>query len=366
MKDQLRKTGSWSVILMAIALLIFLFGLSENAVLRFYSNGVYTWLSVVLRSISSIFPFAIGDLVYVSLLSYGLVRLIRLLIGIKKKKLTKQHWILVPLKLLNFVLALFIAFKLLWGLNYARPKIAQQLKIENEKYNVKQLAQLGNYFVDKLNILQPKIDPSLHYSVGELRQKAISSYQSIARQNTFFTYQYPSFKPALNSWIVSKLGIEGYYNPLSAEANINMKLPPWVLPFVACHEISHQIGVAKEDEANLVAYLVGLQSKDINFQYAVNYNMLRYILLEIRMKSPEDYLSMRNRVSPALLANFQAENDFWRKYNGQMSGYMGIAFDKLLKLNQQKRGIKSYQDIVIWLWNYHKHELKRDKQVSLR
>ncbi|MNU04977.1 hypothetical protein D3C72_2496180 [compost metagenome] len=40
-----------------------------------------------------------------------------------------------------------------------------------------------------------------------------------------------------------------------------------------------------------------------------------------------------------------------------MFGYMDAAFDRFLKLNNQKKGIDSYQDIVIWLWNIHKSQL---------
>ena len=80
-------------------------------------------------------------------------------------------------------------------------------------------------------------------------------------------------------------------------------------------------------------------------------------ILEIRIKSPEDYIAMREKISESVLKDFKAESQFWAQYNGQMSNYMGIAFDKFLKLNNQKRGIKSYQNIVIWLWNIHKKEL---------
>lgn len=154
--------------------------------------------------------------------------------------------------------------------------------------------------------------------------------------------------------MISKIGIAGYYNPLSGEANVNMKLPAWVLPFVTCHEIAHQLGVAREDEANLVGYLVGINSNDVDFQYSANYNMLRYILFEIRIKSPENYQKLLGKISPRVLEDFKAENDFWAKYNGQMSIYTGIIFDKFLKINNQKKGINSYQDIVLWLWNIHR------------
>ncbi|RYE56474.1 MAG: DUF3810 family protein [Sphingobacteriales bacterium] len=123
-----------------------------------------------------------------------------------------------------------------------------------------------------------------------------------------------------------------------------------------------------EDEANLVGYLTAVNSDDVNFRYSANYNMLRYLLLEVRIKSPEDYEALYKKIAPAVLANFKSESEFWRSYNSQMSGYMNVAFDKFLKLNNQKKGIKSYQNIVIWLWNYHKSEVlsKKSEVVSLK
>lgn len=362
MNSQVRKASLKTIVLIAIALFILVFGLFENLVLTYYSNGIYPVLSTILRFFSSIFPFAIGDLLYSLIILLAIVKLILFILKIKRKHLKKHHQILIPLQVTNTILILFIAFKLFWGLNYSRPKIAEQLKISEDKYDVKQLVQLCHFFIDKLNSLQEKKDLKFDYSTSQISASAIKSYQKMAAKNAFFEYRQPSIKPALSSWWTSKMGIEGYYNPLSGEANLNTKLPLWVLPFVTCHEISHQLGIAKEDEANLVAYLVGINSDDLNFQYSVNYNMLRYVLLEVKLKSPEDYLAIRERISAPLLANFQAENDFWRQYNGQMSGYMGIAFDKFLKLNNQKRGIKSYQNIVIWLWNYHKVAVGREKQ----
>lgn len=352
----LRQLFIKTSIIVGISVLLFIFGLYPNLVLHYYSNGIYPIIVIVLRGITSIFPFALGDILYVLLVLFAIRQLV--LFFKNRKSLTKTDRLAVPLKLLNIVLILSISFKLLWGLNYSRPSITQQLHISNEKYTVKELVLLGDYFIEKLNILQPQTTAQLHYNIKELSNKAVIDYQRMAEKNPFFSYRMPSVKPVLNGWVVSKIGIEGYYNPLSAEANVNMKLPAWVLPFVTYHEISHQMGIAREDEANLVAYLVGINSKDPNFLYSVNYNMLRYILLEIRIKSPEDYVLMRSKIDPKVLANFKAENEFWAKYNGQMSNYMGFAFDKFLKLNKQKSGIDSYQNIVIWLWNLHKNEIK--------
>ena len=342
-------------ILIVISLLIFLFGLSPNLVLSYYSNGLYPILSVCLRWVSSLFPYALGDILYASLIIFA-IRQVFLLVK-KRKSLTKNDRFIIPLKTLNTLLILYISFKLLWGLNYSRPSISTQLSIRDEKYNEKDLVRLSNFFINRLNELQPKINSKQTYDLKEIKAKSILAYQKMEQNNSFFSYSQPSFKPALSGWTVSTIGIEGYYNPLTAEANLNMLLPAWVLPFVACHEISHQLGVAKEDEANLVGYLAAVSSDDVNFRYSANYNMLRYLLLEVRIKSPEDYEVLYKKIAPGVLANFKAEGDFWRNYNSDMSGYMNVAFDKFLKLNNQKSGVKSYQNIVIWLWNFHKKEL---------
>jgi Protein of unknown function (DUF3810) len=343
--------------LLGISLIIYIIGLFQEFVLNFYSNGLYIAISTTLRWLSSLFQYALGDILYASIVIYILRLILQYFWRVKKQGWQKKDRIIIPFSILNTFLIFYISFKLLWGLNYSRPSISKQLNINDEKYSVKELVILGNYFIDTLNKLQPKLTKNLRYDIKQLNEKAVLDYKNLAQKNNFFNYPQPSVKPVINGWIISKIGIEGYYNPLSAEANVNMKLPAWVLPFVTYHEIAHQLGVAKEDEANLVAYLVGSKSKDVNFQYSVNYNMIRYILLEIRIKSPEDYIALRKKIDPEVLANFKAESEFWAKYNGQMSTYMGVAFDKFLKFNNQPKGIDSYQDIVIWLWNIHKVKL---------
>jgi len=37
--------------------------------------------------------------------------------------------------------------------------------------------------------------------------------------------------------------------PFTGEANVNISMPHTSIPFTACHEMAHQIGFAREDEA---------------------------------------------------------------------------------------------------------------------
>ncbi|MGF1925111.1 MAG: DUF3810 domain-containing protein [Bacteroidia bacterium] len=350
-----RKLLLTSSVLFLSSALVFFWGLNAELVLNYYSNGIYPIIAVCLRWLSSLSSYALGDILYAFLIILAL-RHIFLLIK-NRKSLTRVEWLQVPFKIVNVFLILYISFKLLWGLNYARPSISTQLAITDEKYGTKELLLLTDFFIAQTNALHIKVNPKKTYSLNEIKHQSVLAYQKMEMSNPFYKYTRASFKPVTSGWATSKIGIEGYYNPLSGEANLNFLLPQWVLPFVACHEIAHQIGVAREDEANLVGYLTAVNSDDVSFRYSANYNMLRYLLFEVRIKSPENYALLYQKILPGVIANFKAERDFWQKYNSDMSGYMNIAFDKFLKLNNQQNGIKSYQNIVIWLWNLHKAEL---------
>ncbi|MGY0038154.1 DUF3810 family protein [Pedobacter sp. NJ-S-72] len=71
------------IILSCIALLIFLLGLSSKLTESIYSTGIYQLTSVVQRLISSPFPFAVGDFLYLLLIIYCLWSVFK---AIRKKK----------------------------------------------------------------------------------------------------------------------------------------------------------------------------------------------------------------------------------------------------------------------------------------
>lgn len=342
-------------LLLVLSALVYAIGFNSIWIEYFYAQGLYRFTSVIQRWISSLVPFALGDFLYLLLILFILRGPYLFYLKIRRKKLVKPDLINIPLQVINFCLILYLVFKMLWGLNYSRLPIAKQLHIADEKYTTAELVSLGQYFINRLNSLQniKKQD----YNIQQLREKAKTAYDVMQLKNAFFTYRAPSVKPVLNSWVVTKIGLEGYYNPLSGEANVNMLLPRTSRPFVTCHEIAHQLGVAREDEANLVGYLVASNSNDPFFQYSAAYEVFKNIFFEIKMKSPEDYERLYKTLNPVTINDLKADKAFWQKYNSNMFAYMEVAFDRFLKLNNQSKGTDSYQDIVLWLYNIHKKDL---------
>lgn len=344
-------------LLFVLSALVYAIGFNSNWVEEFYAQGLYKFTSVAQRFISSAVPFALGDFLYLLLIAFVLRSLYLFYQKIRQKKLRQSDRINIPLQVINFSLLLYLTFKILWGLNYSRLPIARQLGISDAKYTTTELVSLGQYFINRLNRLQGA--KRENYSIAQLRKSAKVAYDRMQQRNVFFTYRSPAVKPVLNSWVVTKIGIEGYYSPLSGEANVNMRLPRTSLPFVTCHEIAHQLGVAREDEANLVGYLVASNSEDPFFQYSAAYEVFKNVFFEIKLKSPEDYEKLYKTINPVTISDLKADRAFWQKYNSNMFAYMDVAFDRFLKLNNQSKGTDSYQDIVLWLYNLHQADLSR-------
>lgn len=333
---------------------IWLLGMNSELTERFYSRGIYPPLSAGLRWISGSFHFPAGDLLYLILILLLLLSLFRFCRRSWQARSDRTYLLKGLLGLLHYILWLYIAFKILWGLNYSRPSIAHNLGISNQSYSAAQLTVLARQLIAETNRTAAKMQKQKArriYTLQELENGAVLAYQQLATKNPIFLYQNPVLKPVLFPAMITKIGLEGYYCPISAEANVNMALPPVSLPFVSSHEIAHQMGIAREDEANLAAYLACLNSTDLNFRYAGLYAVLRNVLFEVRLIAPEELKALRALINTKTLADYETEREFWLQYNTELSAYMGTALDQFLKINNQTKGIASYQDIVLWVYN---------------
>ena len=197
------------VILSCIALLIFLLGLSSKLTESIYSGGIYQLTSVVQRLISSPFPFAVGDFLYLHLIIYCLRSVFKAIRKIKNRIPGQQLQFFFPLQLVNFTLILYIAFKLLWGLNYSRPSISSQLGLSNQKYTTKDLMLLGDFLINRVNTIKQKIEQTgiqKEFNVKELESGSKTAYDKLAQTNSLFTYRIPAVKPVIFEQTITKWG----------------------------------------------------------------------------------------------------------------------------------------------------------------
>jgi hypothetical protein len=152
---------------------------------------------------------------------------------------------------------------------------------------------------------------------------------------------------------MSFTGILGYYNPFTAEAQYNSQLPATAIPFTSAHESSHQLGFAREQEANFIGYLVGVGSTNAELRYSTEYFTLKSLLRYIVEEDPDFVKSVQKNYSEGMKRDTAFEKSFVLKHQSWLDDFFGFTNNLFLKSNQQEGSI-TYSYFIDLLLNYEK------------
>ncbi|MEP6616658.1 MAG: DUF3810 domain-containing protein, partial [Ginsengibacter sp.] len=261
----------------AVILLIKIFSLSHALVESMYSSGFFQGFAILLRKLTGWIPFSIGDVIYLLAGIWLLLKILKVLILIFKKRMDRRILLNGIRKMIIILLWIYIVFNIFWGLNYNRRGIAYQLNLST-KYDSSDLKKILVLLLQKVNTTKHDlvIQRSTYPGDNELYQRAHDCYRRMNQIYPFIDYTPVSVKTSLYSTWGNYLGFTGYYNPFSGEAQVNHTVPKFIMPYTTCHEIAHQLGYAKEDEANFVGYLAATSSQDTLFQYSTYFDLFLY------------------------------------------------------------------------------------------
>lgn len=350
LKNKLRNSIALSI-LPQVALVSWLSG-RPDLVEKYYSNGIYPIVSTSFRMLFGWIPFSVGEIIYTLLIVLGL----RYLFQKRKKIMTNK---LAFLRDVAMVLSIFyFTFHLVWGLNYYREPLSDRLGIQN-KATYGDIKKLTSDLIQKTNQLQLEITGDtlkmveVPYTKKEIFDKTISSYNVLGEQQPLMKYQRPSIKNSMFSIISSYMGIGGYLNPFTNEAQVNSKTPLFRFPVVSGHEIGHQIGYSAENETNFIGYLVTAKNKDIYFQYSANAYALSYCLNAVNRTDENASKELYAQLNEGVLKNYRELQEFHEAYENPFEPIFKSIFSTFLKANNQKDGIQSYGKVVNLMVGYH-------------
>ena len=239
----------------------------------------------------------------------------------------------------------------MWGFNYYRQNIGYQFYIKKDKPSNADLRQLAIFFLEETNNYAPGRD-NISFSIKASSKIIQLAYDSLATRYSFLKYKNPSFKPSAFRELGNYMGYGGYYNPFSGEAHINDRQPVFLLPFTGTHEVAHQLGYAKESEANFIGYLASLHSKDSSLRYSASLEMFLYTNNALFR---QDSMAAKKNIeclSPIAKSDIKSYRRFLMKYQGPIDKITTAFYTRFLKINNQPEGMGSYGRVVSWLWNY--------------
>jgi hypothetical protein len=208
-------------------------------------------------------------------------------------------------------------------------------------------------YTDSINSISPSILADDSFALPKLTSALYSAYNNAAKQYPFLKQSTPSIKKSLFSGIFNYFGLQGYYNPFSGEAQYNQLQPSFAIPNVALHEMAHQLGYAKEDEANFVGFLAAMHSNNAYIKYSYFMDVWMYGAMEIA-NDTSTMQQIKNKLHPTPLKHLLQWQQYRKKYQSWMNTITGWVYNKFLTLNDTNKGIYSYNEVLRLLVAFEK------------
>jgi len=331
-------------------LIIELFKINNTLINDFYYPHIYKNVSNILFFLFGNIPFSVGDIIYIIIPIY-------IIIKIKNSNTRRKNFVL----LFKTFAIIYILFQLNWGLNYHKNNVINKL-YGIEQYDFNQLVKVTKLFVEKTNIIHNKLSKSdtiaadLNYNYELVFNESIKAVNNLDFDNKINLPKQIKIKRSLFSTPLSYIGFSGYINPFTLEAQINNNVPELFMPVTTSHEISHLQGYAKENEANFIGILASVNSKNLFLSYSGNIQALRYLLNEVRKQDKKESQKIIQKINKGVLKNISNAEKKINKYSNPFEPYIKEIYGFYLKANNQKDGIKSYNQVVGLLVGYYSNQ----------
>jgi hypothetical protein len=233
------------------------------------------------------------------------------------------------------------------------------MDFEKRELNSEDLATVLEFFVDEINKIADKIEytetegSKMPYDLRVLNRKLNKAYKNMLAEYNLFRRIDAKVKTALFSQILSLSGTNGFFSPWTGEAVINPNIPDYKIPFVAAHEFAHLMGVAREDEANFIAFLVCLFSDDEYIRYSGLMAMVSYVSWDLIIDDWETHYRIMQHM-PAIVRNDRESNFRFisENTNRTVSRTASRINNTYLKVQGQEKGVRSYAAVVDLVVSY--------------
>lgn len=322
-------------------------GRHPKIVEKYYSNSINKFTRQALSFTTSIFPFSVAEFLVFFLLIILLLLLVTLIIKIKTGGFLGQL-----LNITVYLSVLYILFMLLWGFNYNRLSFDKIAGLKIQKSSEKELYNLCDSLIKRTNTLRTKVKENpqgviiIPGGYKDILQRAIKGYEKASVIYPELSGKYGPPKPILLSEKMSYTGITGIYMPYTGEPNVNISIPDFDIAFTAAHEMAHQRGFAREDEANYIAYLTCTMHPDADFQYSGLLLALINSMNALADKNIVEYKLLTEKYSMGVRRDLLYNDNFWSKYKGSVQKTANNVNDSYLKSNGQQEGVESYGKMV--------------------
>ncbi len=336
------------------------FRTNHQLVERVFSRGISKGITQVLSHILIIPAEALMIGAAIALL-FGIVFFIRGVTKSREKLLYTTKKVFLFLSLCAVGQLFFIVS---WGMNYYRVPIAQNLSLLEVEVTKDNLKSSFIKVQDELNFIAPTVTRNEN-GIFDVRGKrdlifkrAKEGYEVLSEDYDIFDKKLTKVDGVSFFGLMNYTRITGFYFPFNARPNVNISFHPLFLPFDACHELGHQVGIAKEDETNFAGFLAGINNSDRDFQYSAL--MFAYFRLgnDYYAADPKGYMEEARKLDENAQRDIQDYSEFLKQYETVVGEVSEDINDRYLKGRGETEGVISYEKVTKLLVSYYESLVK--------
>lgn len=337
------------LIIAAVSAVLYLIACLNSDFADFFNMYISNPLRFILAKVTNLLPFSLAEafIILIPIIAFVLIWYL------VKYRCDSKRSSLVSIVCIFSVASLFLSsFVLCFGIAYRGSTLDKKLNLTDEPVDKQELYNTTVYLTEKINELSQQINycddgfSSMPYSFSKMNEHLLKAYEDFCKDNDFINTFNSRLKPIMLSEPMSYTHITGVYTFFTGESNINVNFPDYTIPYTAAHELAHQRGIAREDEANMIAFLVCIRSDDPYIQYSAYLNVYEYVANALYKADKELYRSARVKIDNQISNEQKAYSSFFAKYTESVASKVSGAVNDTYLKTQGTVGRKSYGMVV--------------------
>ena len=324
----------------------------------FFNLHIARYIRWFMAVLTSWLPFSVAEFL---LLSSPVIAAVLITVCIRKSARGKKYFIRCISGLLSILLVVYGMFVFTFGSGYRTPTLDTKLGLVQNKVSASELYDTISIVIDNLNALCDDIvfaeekGSVRPYSHSECVRLCTESYAVLSEQYSFIPKMSAPVKEIALSEYLTYTHISGIYTFFTGEANLNTNYPYFVNVYSTAHEMAHQRGIARENEANFIAFLVCITSDDAYMQYSGYLNMYEYLASALYSASKELYREALSNLDARVRYDLTCYSKFFDKYRTSKAAQVSDKVNNNYLVSQgSKEGTKSYGMVVDLAVAYYK------------
>ncbi len=345
----------FSLAFTGVSLILLTLARASVSIADFLNDTICFVFRRIMAFLGDLIPFSLYEVILFSS-PLIVISIVVLAIKVFKRGYGRARFLI---NIISVILLIYSGNVIALSISYNTTTIDKEMNIPLVNVTAENLSDTMKALIDEINTLAPNInynngvsDPG--YSMDEISEKICDSYSDFSEKYNFIK-DFNSRAKAVGkggSIIMSYLGIAGIYTYFTGESNVNTAYPAYDVVFTAAHELSHQRGILRENEANFMAYVICSGSNDEYLRYSAALNLYSYISSALYRTDQELYYKIASDLCDEARGDLRASSAVTQKYGETFIADISSFINDLFLKSNGTDGVVTYGRVVTLAVSY--------------